>query len=168
MSRAFVKEPDGDESAGELQDLPLSPHANYVTPTGLAQLEARLAALEAERKALTVKSGDLASRPALARLAREIRYFEARIASAILVDLAGQPAGRAAFGAVVRVADEEDRRREFQIVGEDEAEPEHGKVSWVSPLARALQDAEVGDIVTWRRPSGDVELEILEVRRPEG
>jgi len=167
MSRAFVKEPDGDESAGELQDLPLSPHANYVTPAGLAQLEARLAAFEAEREALTVKAGDLAFRPALARLARETRYFEARIASAILVDPAGQPAGRVAFGAIVRVADEEDRQREVQIVGEDEADPDHGKVSWVSPLARALADAQVGDPVTWRRPTGDMELEILEIRYPE-
>ncbi len=168
MSRAFVKEPDGDESAGELRDLPLSPHPNYVTPAGLTKLAARLAGTEAERNALAAKSGDLAAQPVLARLVREIRYLEARIASAILVDPAGQPAGRVAFGAAVRVADEEDRRCEFQIVGEDEAEPERGRVSWVSPLARALQDAEVGDIVTWRRPSGDVDLEILEVRYPEG
>jgi transcription elongation GreA/GreB family factor len=168
MSRAFVKEPDGDESAGELQDLPLSPHPNYVTPAGLAQLEARLASTGAERKTLAAKADDLASRPSLARLAREIRYFESRVASAILVDPAGQPAGRVAFGAIVRVADEEDRQREFQIVGEDEADPDHGKVSWVSPLARALADGEVGDPITWRRPSGDTELEILEIRYPEG
>ena len=168
MSRAFVKEPDGDESAGELQDLPLSPHPNYMTPAGLARLGGRLAAVEAERKTLAAKGSDLASRPALARLAREIRYFEARIASAILVDPAGQPVGRVAFGAVVRVADEEDGQHEFQIVGEDEADPEHGKVSWVSPLALALADAEVGDIVTWRRPSGEVELEVLAIRYPEG
>jgi transcription elongation GreA/GreB family factor len=168
MSRAFVKEPDGDESAGELLDLPLSPHPNYVTPAGLTQLEARLAAFEAKREAAAAKAGELASRPVLARLAREIRYFESRIASAIVVDSAGQPAGRVAFGTIVRVADEEDRQREFQIVGEDEADPDHGKVSWVSPLARALWDGRVGDPVTWRRPSGDVDLEIMEIRYPEG
>jgi transcription elongation GreA/GreB family factor len=138
-----------------------------VTPAGLAQLQARLAAFGAERKALAAKSGELASRPALARVGREIRYFESRIVSAILVDPAGQPAGRVAFGATVEVADEDGHARTFQIVGEDEADPDHGKVSWVSPLARALADAEVGDPITWRRPSGDVELEILGVRYPE-
>jgi transcription elongation GreA/GreB family factor len=168
VSRAFVKEPDSDETAGALPDRPLSPHANYVTPTGLAQLEARLEALEAERRARADTSDELASRPARARLAREIRYVEARIASAILVDPRCQPAGRVAFGAIVRLADEEDRQREIQIVGENEAEPEQGKVSWVSPLARALADAELGDFVTWHRPTGDLSLEVLVIRYPEG
>ena len=167
MSGAFVKEPDGDESVGELPDLPLSPHPNYVTPAGLAQLKERLAAFEAERRELAARPDELASRPALARLGREIRYFEARIASAMLEDPAKHPTGRVAFGAVVAVVDEDDSRREFQIVGEDEAKPEEGKVSWVSPLARALRDAEVGDVITWRRPSGDTELEVLEIRYPE-
>jgi transcription elongation GreA/GreB family factor len=167
MSGAFVKEPDGDESVGELPDLPLSPHPNYVTPAGLTQLKDRLAAFEAERQAVSAKTDDLASRPALARLGREVRYFEARIASAILMDPAKQPPGQVAFGAIVAVADENDRRREFQIVGEDEADPDHGKVSWVSPLARALRDARVGDLITWRRPSGDTELEVLEIRYPD-
>ena len=167
MSGAFVKEPDGDESLGELPDLPLSPHPNYVTPAGLAQLKERLAAFEEERQAIAAKPDTLASRPALSRLGREIRYFEARIASAILTDLAKQPTGKVAFGAMVAVGDEDDNRHEFQIVGEDEADPENGKVSWVSPLARALRDAEVGEVITWRRPSGDTELEVLEIRYPE-
>jgi transcription elongation GreA/GreB family factor len=167
MSGAFVKEPDGDESVGELPDLPLSSHPNYVTPAGLAQLKDRLAAFEAEREAIAAKADDLASRPALARVGREIRYFEARIASAILMKPVQQPPDRVAFGAIVAVAEEDDRRQEFQIVGEDEADPDQGKVSWVSPLARALRDAEVGDLITWRRPSGDTELEVLEVRYPE-
>jgi transcription elongation GreA/GreB family factor len=167
MSGAFVKEPDGDESVGELPDLPLSPHPNYVTPVGLAQLKQRLAAFEVERQAVAAKTDNLASRPALARLGREIRYFETRIASAILTDLAKQPSGQVAFGAIVAVADVDDNRHEFQIVGEDEADPDNGKVSWVSPLARALRDAEVGDVITWRRPSGDMELEVLEIRYPE-
>ena len=168
MSRAFVKEPDADETAGELVDLPLSSHQNFVTPAGLAQLKERLVSFEAERSELAAyEAGALVAKPALARIEREIRYFEARIASAIPVDAARQPAGKVAFGAVVRVADEQGREREFQIVGEDEADPEQGKVSWVSPLARAACDGEVGDLITWRRPSGDTELEILEIRYPE-
>jgi transcription elongation GreA/GreB family factor len=169
MSRAFVKEPDGDESAGELSDLPQSPHPNYVTPTGLRQLEDRLAAFEAERQAIDADDGGLATKLALARIAREIRYFEARLESAIPIDPAGQPRDRVAFGALVSVAEEDDgARRAVQIVGEDESDPKQGKISWVSPLARALQDAEVGDLVTWHRPNGDMELEILAIELPAG
>jgi transcription elongation GreA/GreB family factor len=167
MSRAFVKEPDGDETAGALPARPLSPHANYVTPAGLRQLQDPLVALEAERRACADTAGELTSKPTLSRLAREIRYFEARIASAIVVDPSGQPAGRVAFGAAVRLADEAGRPREVRIVGEDEAAPEQGKISWVSPLARALAGAEVGDTITWHRPTGDKELEVLEIRYPE-
>lgn len=168
MSRAFVKEPDGDETAGELADLPLSPHPNYVTPAGLAQLKQRLAGHVAEQAALGAAEDSLVARPHLARIAREARYLEARIGAALLVDPSGQPSNRVAFGARVRVSDEAGAERVFQIVGEDEADPEIGKVSWVSPLARALDDGEVGDLITWRRPSGDLELEILEIGYPTG
>lgn len=168
MSRAFVKEPDGDEFAGELPDLPLSPHPNYVTPAGLAQLKERLAASRAERAAIAADDTAFAAGPALARLGREMRYLAARIDSAKPVDPAGQPADRVAFGAIVGVVDEDGDRRAFQIVGEDEADPPRGKISWISPLARALSDARVGDLITWRRPSGDVELEIVSIDQPRG
>ena len=62
--------------------------------------------------------------------------------------------------------DEDGAVREFAIVGEDETDAENGKVSWVSPLARALIGAQVGDLVTWKRPVGDVELEIRSFRYP--
>ena len=163
MSRAFVKEPDGDETAGELPDLPLSPHPNYVTPPGLAALKARQKALQSERAALAGAGGSFVAKPTLARLARELRYLAARIGSAIPIDPAAQPPDRIGFGALVRVEAADGRTRVFQIVGEDEADPEQGKVSWVSPLARATQDGAVGDLITWRRPSGDLELEILEI-----
>ncbi|MDH3475270.1 MAG: transcription elongation factor, partial [Rhodospirillales bacterium] len=125
MSRAFVKEPDGDETAGELPELPLSPHPNYVTPAGLEALERRRAVLEAEQAALVGQGeGDsFAAKPARARVARELRYLEARIGDAIPVDPAGQPADRVAFGALIRVEDEDGRQRAFRIVGEDEADP---------------------------------------------
>ncbi|MEM7226698.1 MAG: GreA/GreB family elongation factor [Pseudomonadota bacterium] len=161
MSRAFVKEPDGDETAGELPDLPLSPHPNYVTPEGLAALEARRATLEAERR--TFAGDELSRRPALTRLAREQRYIEARLASAILVEAGAEAPEAVGFGCWVTVADEDDVEFRVRIVSEDEADPAHGKVSWVSPLARALEGAEVGDLVTWPKPSGPVELEVLAI-----
>ncbi len=167
MSRAFVKEPDGDDSVGELPDLPQSPYANYVTPAGLRQLRDRLTGLEAARQELAGEAQAMAAKPQLARLARETRYLAARLESAIPIDPAGQPPGRVAFGLLVSLAEADDSRRTYQIVGEDEADPNAGKISWVSPLARALEDAEVGDLVTWPRPSGDMELEVLAIDRPD-
>jgi len=164
MSRAFVKDEDGGSGAGEIADLPQSAHPNYVTPRGLAALKARLAAAQEKRRLLRARSEDVERDLPLANLGREIRYLEARIERAILVDPATQPRGEVAFGATVRVADPSGGEREFAIVGEDEADAEHGSVSWVSPLARALLGAEIGDEIVWRRPAGDIALEVLAIR----
>jgi transcription elongation factor GreB len=163
MSRAFVKE-DADSGAGEIADLPQSSHPNYVTPRGLAQLKARLAAAQAKRRALLDAGGEGGSDLALANVAREIRYLEARLERAISVDPSAQPRGEVAFGARVRVADDKGAEREFAIVGEDEADAEQGSVSWVSPLAKALIGAEIGDEIVWRRPAGDIALAVLAIR----
>lgn len=168
MSRAFVKEPDGDDSVGELPDLPVSRHANYVTPMGLRQLRDRLTGLQDARRKLAGEADAMTAKSQLARIAREVRYLEARLESAIPIDPAVLPPGRVAFGLLVSLAEADDTRRTYQIVGEDEADPKAGKISWVSPLARALQDAEIGDLVTWQRPSGDMELEVLAIELPKG
>lgn len=160
MSRAFVKE-DAENGAGDLVDLPQSPHPNYVTPRGLDQLKTRLAAAQAKRHALR-DAGD-ENDPALINVAREIRYLEARIECAIRVDPAAQPHDKVALGARVRVADEKGEEREFAIVGEDEADAEQGSVSWVSPLAKALIGAAIGDEIVWHRPAGDIALEVLAI-----
>ncbi|HEX3499449.1 MAG TPA: GreA/GreB family elongation factor [Stellaceae bacterium] len=162
MSRAFVKE-DADSGAGEIADLPQSSHPNYVTPRGLAQLKERFAAAQAKRRAL-LEAGGGGSDLALANIARDIRYLEARLERAIPVDPAAQPHDKVAFGAHVRVADDKGEEREFAIVGEDEADAERGSVSWVSPLAQALIGAEIGDEIVWHRPAGDIALEVLAMR----
>ena len=164
MSRAFVKEPDGDEVADTQPELPISPHPNYVRPQGLAKLKERLAKLLQQRCVLAADPDDLLKRTPLAQAQREIRYLEARIEQAIPIDPASQPTERVAFGATVEVADEEEQIQRFTIVGEDEADPTAGLVSWRSPLARALQDAEVGDLIVWERPMGDLELEVRSIR----
>jgi transcription elongation factor GreB len=164
MSRAFVKEQDGDSGAGEIADLPQSPHPNYVTPRGLGQLKERFAAAQAKRRDL-LAGGDGGERDLkLANVARDIRHLEARLDRAILVDPAAQPHREVAFGARVRVADPKGAEREFAIVGEDEADAEQGSVSWVSPLAKALLGAEVGDEIVWRRPAGEIALEVRAIR----
>ena len=71
---------------------------------------------------------------------------------------------RVTFGAVVDLIDENDQRSRYRIVGEDEADAEQGSVSWLSPLAQAVLGARVGDEVTWRRPAGDLRLEIVGIR----
>ena len=164
MSRAFVKEPDGDEVADGQPELPISPHPNYVRPQGLAKLKDRLAKLQQQRCVLAADPDDLLKRTPLAQAQREIRYLDARIEQAIPIDPGGRPADRVTFGATVELADEEGRTRRFTIVGEDEADPAAGLVSWISPLARALQDAAVGDLIVWERPTGDLELEVRALR----
>ena len=161
MSRAFVKEADGDAVSDDAPDLPISPHANYVTPQGQAALQAELEALVAERVAIKQAPDQVSVRLQLFKVERRLRYVQARVESAIVKRPEAQPAGEIGFGATVVVADEEDVEHVFRIVGEDEADVAHGLVSYVSPLAKALLGAETGDVVKWRRPVGDLELEVL-------
>ena len=96
---------------------------------------------------------------------RDIRYLEARLRSAILIDPAAQPLDAVGFGLVVTVAADGHETR-YQITGEDEANATAGRIAPQSPLARALMGAQEGDVVTWRKPGGVVELEILRIERP--
>jgi len=158
MSRAFVREDDSD-NASDLPELPLSPHPNYVTHSGLAQLHARLSTLQQELAELDSEALDIARQRAL--LGRERRWLQARIASALLRQTANP--GKVDFGATVELLDDDEHRYHYRIVGEDEANPEQGLISWRSPLAMALQGAAVGDSVLWRRPAGDLHVEVLSI-----
>ncbi|MBL8561106.1 MAG: GreA/GreB family elongation factor [Gemmobacter sp.] len=163
MSRAFVKE-DTDDLA-PLPDLPVSPHPNLVTPRGLAALQARLLAAQTRLGALRARPDRLDKLPEAAA-ERDIRYLEARLRSAILIDPATHPPGTVAFGHRVTVADAEGQESRYDITGEDEADGRLGRIAPQSPLARALLGAQPGDLVTWRRPSGAVTLEILRIEVP--
>lgn len=161
MSRAFVK--DSDTPAGDTQpELAISGHTNYVTPRGLRLLRERQAQVRAQRDALKEGADALAQQAELAALERELRWLDARTAGAIVVDPGKQPHDRVAFGAHVTVDSAEGERR-WHIVGEDEADAEHGLVSYVSPLAKALLGARVGDEVNWTRPAGVLVLEVLAI-----
>jgi transcription elongation factor GreB len=164
VSRAFVKEPDGEAGPERLPDLPQSPHPNHVTPRGLRRLEERQQQLQETLRLLKAGVDDMATRVERARLERDLRWVAARIECALVVDPARQSRDRVTFGATVEVAEEDGTSHEYTIVGEDEADVGRGLVSWVSPLAHALLDAAVGDEVTWRRPSGDRELTIRAIR----
>lgn len=159
MSRAFVKEGTGELEP--LPDLPISPHPNFVTPRGLADLKARLAARQGELAGLRARAERLDRLPEAAA-ERDIRYLEARLRSAILVEAATRHSSEVQFGC--RVAVEVDGvAATFEIVGEDEADASLGRIAPHSPLARALMGAEPGDVVVWRRPSGAAEVEVLEI-----
>ncbi len=166
MSRAFVKE--NDEQGNELPERPQSPYPNHITPRGLDALHAQLQSLEAAHRRMAEPHGnELIDLDAKHGVERDIRYVQDRIARAIVINPATQPRDKVAFGATVDTVDETGARRSFEIVGEDEAEPAAGRLSWVSPLARALTDASVGDTVVWKRPAGDLELEILAISYPD-
>ncbi len=163
MSRAFVKELD-DQDDNAVPVRPQSSHVNYVTPRGLRLLQDKVRALAEARNALMGKE-DLSSQQTVRELGRELFYFNERVKRAVLVEPEEQPLDKVHFGAAVEVVDKEGKRVSFVIVGEDEADVAHGRISWVSPLANALMNSRVGDVVTWRRPVGDKELEVLGILR---
>jgi transcription elongation GreA/GreB family factor len=164
MSRAFVKDSDDDLAAGELPERPLPAHPNYVTPQGLEQLQARVRELQEQHERLAPQApDDSAAKQTLRVVERDLRYFNAQLERAVLVDLHGQPRDEVHFGAAVKIRDEDGKDDRFTIVGDDEADVGAGKISWDSPLAKAMIGARAGDTVTWRRPAGDAEVEIVDI-----
>jgi len=144
MSVAFTKEEDYESVAANLPDRPVSAHPNMVTPEGLTLIDAALA--EARAAMASAKSGGdvSADRTAMARATRDLRYWSQRRANAQLVE-AGAPDGTVKFGVGVTIEREDGRRQTWRIVGEDEADPARGSVSWISPLGQALLGKTLGD-----------------------
>jgi len=170
MSRAFVKEPDAGAPGEGLPERPISEHPNYVTPRGLRLLREKVGELETRRLELLERlerEDDALAREELAYVDRDLRYYTARLESAIPVDLRRQPRRMVKFGARVTVRQDDGQRRTFTIVGEDEADPNDGRISYVSPLARALLDARLGQSVVWRRPAGPRTLTVEAIEYPE-
>jgi transcription elongation GreA/GreB family factor len=163
MSRAFVRE-DGPDTA-PLPDLPRSPHPNLVTPRGLGALRRRLTETQATLARLRARPDRLDRLPEAAA-ERDIRYLEARLRSAIAVDLSLQPQTEVAFGARITVSDADGTEQTFEITGEDEADARLGRIAPQSPLARALLGARMGDTVQWTRPSGKTERLITAISYP--
>lgn len=144
MSVAFTKEGDHEAAAADLPDRPISPHPNLVTAKGLAELDAALAAARAAYSAAQAQGEVQADRTAMARATRDLRYYSARRANAQLVE--PEAGDSVQFGRRVTFEREDGRRQTFAIVGEDEADPAKGSVSYISPLARALLGKSVGDV----------------------
>jgi transcription elongation factor GreB len=171
VSRAFVDEdaaPGRDEDVAPLKP-PLPPGArNYVTPAGSARLAAELRALQQERRPALAAAAREESRPGPARRAlgecdRRIAYLSRMQALQEVVDPVGQGADRVRFGASVVVRQSPGGERTLRIVGVDEAEPGSGDVSWISPIARALMGARVGDTVRCDLPAGPTRLRVTAI-----
>lgn len=157
MSVAFTKEQDYEAAAADLPDRPISSHPNLVTAEGLAALDKALAEARSAFATAQAAGGHDLDRSALARAARDLRYFSARRASAELVP--PTRGGTAGFGSRVTFERADGRRQTYRIVGEDEADPALGSISYVAPLARALMGKGVGDVATI--PGGEVEIVAL-------
>lgn len=154
MSRAFVREADGLDAFEELPEKLISEHRNYVTPAGLALIEAEVVRLS-EALAAAQSGGD---RGEIARLSRDLRYWSARRGSAEVVEPPEDPS-RVQFGSRVTIEREDGRKQTFEIVGEDESDPARGKLSYVAPLAQAMLGKAVGDTLQ----AGSHEAEILAI-----
>ena len=141
MSRAFVKE-DDNSRIEPLPDRTISPHPNLVTEEGLAAIERTLTELQ-HRHAAALAANDPVE---LGSIKRELRYWNARRSSAHVIKAPRSPS-EVVFGATVTIRRDDGRRQTWRIVGEDEADPTHGTLSYVSPVARALMGKQIGDVV---------------------
>jgi len=149
MSRAFVRE--SDQETETLPERVISPHPNLVTPAGLRQIDERIRELETARKAARTD----ADRSTLARIARDLRYWNQRRATARVTETAASP-DAARFGVQVTLELEDGTRRKFRLVGEDEADPARGLVSWVSPLGESLLGGRLGESVRFQDRDAEI------------
>ena len=155
MSRAFTKEPDEGEALEDLPDRPISEHPNLVTAEGLAQIEDAMARAQDERTRAQAAN----DRGAVAHAGRDLRYWTARRSTAQLMP-APEGNAKVQFGSTVTIERDGGRRQTWRIVGEDEADPAKGSISYVSPLARALLGKAEGDVVV----VNGAEVEVVGVR----
>jgi transcription elongation factor GreB len=180
MSKAFTKESDAPEEE-ELDDVDASLPGgakNYMTPGGFQALQDELRQLRRIERPKIVdivswaagngdrsENGDyLYGKKRLREIDRRMRFLTKRLESAEVVDPAQQKnRDQVFFGATVTYIDQHDAERTLRIVGVDEADLENGKISWVSPLARALLKARRGDTVDLRTPAGVEQIEVVDI-----
>ena len=181
MNKAFVKESDDaddDEDEAPESRLPVGTR-NYMTVRGHAQLRAEFEHLvKVERPAMVQvvswaagngdrsENGDyIYGKKRLREIDRRIRFLSKRLESAVIVDPAGQRnCEQVFFAATVTVCDADGEEATYQIVGIDEANAQEGRISWISPLARALLKAREGDTVRFDSPGGLREIDVVEIR----
>ncbi len=151
---------------------------NYITKEGARRLSEELGRLRSVERPKTVTEvadaaaqGDrsenaeyIYGKKKLREIDRRMRFLTKRLESAVVVEAKEGHSDKVFFGAIVEVEDEEGKASEYTIVGEDEVDGGKGRISWRSPIGRALLGKGVGDVVVVRRPAGDAEIEIVKVR----
>lgn len=177
MSKAFTKESD-DDNEPEKPELPSLSVKNYVTPTGFAALQNELRHLSSGERPKIVEvvkwaagngdrseNGDyIYGKRRLREIDRRIRYLTKRLQNAEVVDpKLQQNLTKVFFGATVKYRQDNDIEMTIKIVGIDEANLAEGKISWISPVAKALLKSEVGDTVLLHTPEGKMKVVILEI-----
>jgi transcription elongation factor GreB len=177
MSKAFTRESDADD-ADDDDVSPVPTGKNYITPAGFHALRSeydQLFGVERPKVVETVswaagngdrsENGDyLYGKKRLREIDKRMRWLSKRMKSAVVVDPQAQPNKQQIFfGATVTYADDEDVQRTITIVGQDEMDASAGKVSWISPVARALMKARVGDVVSVPTPRGLQNLEVMKI-----
>jgi len=182
VNKAFAKEGDSDDDDLDAGLPPIPPGAkNYITPQGYQRIrEELLLLIDVERPEVVkvvhwaASNGDrsengdyIYGKRRLREIDRRIRFLTKRLDLAEVVDpSAHHGSDQVFFGATVTYINAAGEQHTVTIVGIDELDPLHGKISWVSPVARALTKAREGDVVTLRTPAGDDELEIVGVQYP--
>ena len=184
MSKAFTREsdaPDADEDEDIAMPALPAGAKNYITPTGYQRLRAELLGLIDDERPKVVetvhwaaKNGDrsengdyLYGKKRLREIDRRLRFLTKRLEIAEVVNPSVHHGhDQVFFGATVTYADEAGEERTITIRGIDEADSTAGEVSWISPIARALLKAKVGDVVKLVLPSGVQEIEVLDGALP--
>ncbi|MFN7644892.1 MAG: transcription elongation factor GreB [Burkholderiales bacterium] len=179
MNKAFVREDSDDDDEPELPEPAGPPPRNYITPAGHGRMKAELLQLlDVERPEVVrivswaASNGDrsengdyLYGKKRLREIDRRIRFLTRRLDRAEVVDPLQQAGNdQVFFGATVNYLQSDGVERTVTIVGVDEVDPLNGRISWISPVARALIKAREGDTVSLMTPAGRLGLEILEVR----
>ncbi|MDR3477212.1 MAG: transcription elongation factor GreB [Gammaproteobacteria bacterium] len=178
MSKAFTKENDDDDEP-EQPETPSLITKNYVTPTGFAELQNELRQLVVDERPKIVETvrwaagngdrsenGDyIYGKRRLREIDRRVRYLTKRIESAVVVNPEHQKnLTQVFFGATITYAEEDKTQKTVKIVGIDEADLAQDKISWISPVAKALMKSEVGDTVKLKTPSSTIKLTIVAIR----
>ena len=151
---------------------------NYITPEGAKKLQAELGHLRSrERPKVVTEVADAAAqgdrsenaeyiygKKRLREIDRRMRFLTKRLEAAVVIAPSAQSGDRVFFGACVLVEDEEGKETRYQIVGEDEIDLAQHRISWRSPLGRALLGKKADDTIVFKKPNGEIELTILAVR----
>ena len=178
MSKAFTRENDDSEEEEPAEPVGPTVSRYYMTPSGYSRLRAELKHLvETDRPEVVrtvswaASNGDRSEngdyiycKKRLREIDRRVRFLIRRLENSEVVHSAGRDSDQVFFGATVTVRSGQSGERSVTIVGLDEVDPSRGRVSWISPIAKALIKAREGDLVALRTPGGVEELEILEVK----